>query len=102
MQEPKYKTPNGQIVDKKELQSKYGTKFDELVKNKTFSEITEPVYKVPNGKYEVESVLTKKYGEKFNELKASFQTEANNDTKNLLNNQLGEAMLEITQRNLSL
>jgi len=39
---------------------------------------------------------------KFNELKASFQTEANNDTKNLLNNQLGEAMLEITQRNLSL
>ena len=33
MQEPKYKTPNGQIVDKKELQSKYGAKFDELVKN---------------------------------------------------------------------
>jgi hypothetical protein len=29
MQEPKYKTPNGQIVDKKELQSKYGAKFDE-------------------------------------------------------------------------
>jgi hypothetical protein len=39
---------------------------------------------------------------KFDELKVSFQTETNSDAKNLLNNQLGEAMFEITQRNLSL
>ena len=71
MQEPKYKTPNGQIVEKKELQSKYGAKFDELVQNKTFLEVNEPVYKTPSGKYEVESVLSKKYGEKFNELKTN-------------------------------
>lgn len=71
MQEPKYKTPNGQIVEKKELQSKYGAKFDELVQNKTFLEVNEPVYKTPSGKYEVESVLAKKYGEKFNELKTN-------------------------------
>jgi hypothetical protein len=39
---------------------------------------------------------------KFNELKVSFQTETDINTKNLLNNQLGEIMFEITQRNLSL
>jgi hypothetical protein len=69
MPDKKYKTPNGQIVSEKELQSKYGEKFNSLLQNKTFSEVNEPVYKTPNGKYEIESVLEKKYGEKFNELK---------------------------------
>ena len=87
MQEPKYKTPNGQIVEKKELQSKYGAKFDELVQNKTFLEVNEPVYKTPSGKYEVESVLAKKYGEKFNELKTNntFVLDTPEKKKNLHN-----------------
>ena len=71
MPDRKYKTPNGQIVNGAELQSKYGEKFNSLVADKTFSEVTEPVYKTPNGKFETESVLTNKYGDKFNELKAN-------------------------------
>lgn len=37
--------------------------------------------------------------EKYNELKAAFQTETNNDTRNSLNDQLGATMFEINQRN---
>lgn len=71
MPDKKYKTPNGQIVSEKELQTKYGEKFNSLIQNKTFSEVNEPVYKTPNGKFEAESVLVKKYGDKFNELKTN-------------------------------
>lgn len=68
MPDPKYKTPNGQIVSETELKTKYGDRFESLVKDKTFSAIEEPLYKTPNGKYEVESVLKSKYGDKFQEL----------------------------------
>jgi DNA-binding MltR family transcriptional regulator len=69
MPDKKFKTPNGKIVSESELTNKYGEKFNSLVENKTFSEVSEPVYKTPNGSYEAESVLQSKYGEKFDELK---------------------------------
>jgi len=69
MPDKKFKTPNGKIVNESELVNKYGEKFNSLIENKTFSEVSEPVYKTPNGSYEAESVLQSKYGDRFDELK---------------------------------
>lgn len=68
MQEPKYKTPNGEIVDKSVLQKKYGERFNSLVQEKTFQEVNENIYRTPNGKLEVESVLKNKYGGNFKKI----------------------------------
>ena len=71
MPDKKFKTPNGQIVNESELSAKYGDRFNSLIQDKTFSEVTEPVYKTPNGKYATESTLKTKYGAKFDELSSN-------------------------------
>ena len=43
-----YKTPNGKIVEESILRKKYGSRFDELVSNGTFTLEEEEVVKKKN------------------------------------------------------